>query len=200
MTESTIKCEYLIDNKRCQAIQDNEKGKSVRNRSCRNKLKDACCYACDSKEECEVSCGLFDSKEKLSERDKKVLETTPYDRGSTRDALIIFGLILMGIGFFVAIAMPYNINSSYTYYDPFTHRYETVTSTITVYGHPLGWVMDGVGFFILLIGLLTHPSHSAPYRRTFQGKVCGDCHFFGTEDCPRQEKLFNAMPCEDFTP
>jgi len=194
-----VKCEYLIDDGRCQAIQENEEGKSVRNKSCQNKLKDTCCYLCDLKRNCNVSCGLFD-KARLSEQDKKVLETVSHDKGSSREALIIFGFILMGIGLFVAFAMPYNINSSYSYYDPFTQRYETVTSTVTVYGHPIGWVFDGIGFLILLIGLMMHPNHSAPHRRTFQGKVCGDCHFFGKEDCPRNEKIYNAMPCEDFTP
>jgi hypothetical protein len=199
--KSTIKCEYLVDNKRCQAIKENKEGISVRNMSCTNKLKDACCYTCDSKEKCDVSCDLFD-KERLYEHDKSVFETTPYDKGSTRDDLIILGLVLMGIGLFVAVALPYPINSSYTYYNSFTYRYETVTSTITVYGHPIGWIPTGIGFFLLLIGLMTHPSGSKPSttRRTFRGKVCGDCHFFGAEDCPRQEKMFNAMPCEDFTP
>jgi hypothetical protein len=131
-----------------------------------------------------------------------VLEAIPYDRGSTRDVLIVLGLVLMGIGFFIAVAVPYNINSSYTYYDPLTYRYETITSTITVYGHPIGWALDGIGFLMLLVGLMIHPTgaKSSTTQRTFQGKVCGNCHFFGQEFCKRQEKLFNAMPCEDFTP
>lgn len=201
MTESTIKCEYLIENKRCRAIQENEGATSFRLKSCRNEPKDACCYLCDLKKECDVSCSLFD-EEKLSERDNMVLEAVPYDRGSARDGLIILGFILMVIGFFVAFAMPYNINSTYTYYDVFTNSYHTATSTITVYGHPFGWVLDGIGFFVLLMGLVTHPngSRASTTQRTFQGRVCGDCHFFGKEDCPRQEKIFNAMPCEDFTP
>jgi hypothetical protein len=118
-----------------------------------------------------------------------------------RNALIVLGFFIMVIGLFIAFAMPYNIDSSYTWYNPITERYETLTSTVTVYGHPIGFVLDGVGFFMLLIGLMMHPDGSKPSTtRTFQGKVCGDCHFFGAEDCPRQEKLFNAMPCEDFTP
>lgn len=118
-----------------------------------------------------------------------------------RIALIVIGFFIMIVGLLIAFAMPYNINSSYTWYNPITERYETVTSTATVYGHPVGWAIDGIGFFMLLIGLMIHPNGSKPsIQRTFQGKVCGNCYFFGKEDCKRQEKLFNAMPCEDYTP
>lgn len=120
---------------------------------------------------------------------------------SERITLIFLGFIIMVIGLLIAFAMPYNINSSYTYYNPITERYETVTSTVTIYGHPIGWAIDGIGFFMLLIGLMIHPNGSKPStQRTFQGKVCGNCYFFGKEECKRQEKLFNAMPCEDYTP
>jgi hypothetical protein len=118
-----------------------------------------------------------------------------------RNGLIFLGFIIMILGLFIAFAVPYNINSSYSYYNPIDGRYETVTSTVTVYGHPIGFVLDGVGFFMLLIGFMIHPNGSTPStQRAFQGKVCGNCHFFGKEECKRQEKLFNAMPCEDFTP
>jgi hypothetical protein len=116
-------------------------------------------------------------------------------------ALIILGFLIMVIGMVIAFTMPYNINSSYTYYNPFSKQYETVTSTVTVYGHPIGWVFDGIGFFMLLIGLMIHPNGSEPStQRAFQGKVCGNCYFFGKEDCKRKEKMFNSMPCEDYTP
>jgi len=118
-----------------------------------------------------------------------------------RNALIALGFFIMVIGSLIALAMPYDINSSYTWYNPMSERYETVTSTVTVYGHPIGWVIDGIGFLMLLTGLMIHPNDSKPSaQRTFSGKVCGDCYFFGKEDCKRHEKLFNAMPCEDFTP
>jgi hypothetical protein len=119
-----------------------------------------------------------------------------------KSGLIVIGIILMLIGLFVAFAVPYNIDSSYSYYDPFTNRYQTVTSTVTVYGHPVGWVLDGFGFFLFLGGLVAHPDGSQPATATrqFQGKVCGNCFFFGKEQCKKQEKIFNAMPCEDFTP
>ncbi len=118
-----------------------------------------------------------------------------------RNALIALGFFLTVVGTYIAFAVPYDIDSSYSYYDPISGRYETVTSTVTVYGHPIGFVLDFVGFVMLLIGLLMHPNGSKPStQRTFQGKVCGDCYFFGKEECSRQEKMFNAMPCEDFTP
>jgi len=118
-----------------------------------------------------------------------------------RNALLGFSIFLMFIGTIIAFALPYDITSEYTYYDPFTNRYETVTSTITVYGHPIGWVVDGIGFFIFLGALVIHPNGSKPStQRTFQGKVCGNCYWFGKEECKRKEKMFGAMPCEDFTP
>jgi hypothetical protein len=68
------------------------------------------------------------------------------------------------------------------------------------------YMMVGAVFFVLglaiyFIGKESDTTTQASYtQRTFQGKVCGNCHFFGKEDRIRQEKMFNAMPCEDFTP
>ena len=99
--------------------------------------------------------------------------------------------------------MPYDVNSSYTYYDPYSNRYRTETSTVTLYGNPSGWILDGIGFFMFFGGLMLHvndPQQPQATTRQFQGKVCGNCFFFGKEECKKQEKIFNAMPCEDFTP
>jgi hypothetical protein len=118
-----------------------------------------------------------------------------------RNALIVIGFFIMVIGLFVALAMPYDITSEYSWFNPISGRYETVRSKVTVYGHPMGWVLDGIGFFLLLIGLMIKPNGSAvSTTRAFYGKVCGNCHWFGKPECKRNEKIFNAMPCDDFTP
>lgn len=118
-----------------------------------------------------------------------------------RTALIALAFLLMGAGTVIAFAMPYDINSSFSWHNPVTGKYETSTTTVTVYGHPIGWAIDGIGFLILLVGLMVQPNGStSSTQRTFHGKVCGNCFFFGKEECKRKEKMFNAMPCEDFTP
>ena len=118
-----------------------------------------------------------------------------------RNLLLGFSILMMIIGTFIGFALPYSMTSEYSYYDPFTNRYQTMTTTITVYGHPIGWVIDGVGFFIFLGALMIKPEDFIPStQRTFQGKVCGNCYWFGKVECKRNEKLFNAMPCEDYTP
>jgi hypothetical protein len=68
--------------------------------------------------------------------------------------LIGLGLIIMIVGMYVSFAMPYEITSSYTWYNPISSRYETSTSTVTIHGHPMGYLVDGFGFFLLLIGLI----------------------------------------------
>jgi len=107
----------------------------------------------------------------------------------------------MVVGTFIGFAMPYDINSSYSWHNPISGKYETTTTSVTVYGHPIGWAIDGIGFLILLVSLMVQSdSSTSSTKRTFQGKVCGNCFFFGKEECKRKEKMFNAMPCEDFTP
>ncbi len=118
-----------------------------------------------------------------------------------RMMLIGAGVFLCIIGIFIAYAMPYDVESSYRYYNAYSRRYETITSTVTMYGHPAGWAFDGLGFLMILLGLIIQPNVSMlSTKRNFQGKVCGNCYLFGKGECKKQEKIFNAMPCEDFTP
>lgn len=118
-----------------------------------------------------------------------------------RTLLIGAGIFLCIIGGFVVFTLPYDVESSHQYYNAYSHRYETITSTVTLYGHPAGWVFDGIGVLMILAGLMMYPNGSIQStHRTFHGKVCGNCFMFGKEDCKRNEKMFNAMPCQDFTP
>jgi len=63
----------------------------------------------------------------------------------------------------------------------------------------VGFFLCVLGGVIYLIGEKSETVQASP-TRIFQGKVCGNCYFFGKKECKSQEKLFNAMPCEDFTP
>ena len=58
-------------------------------------------------------------------------------------------------------------------------------------------VLGGVGFIaigvvVVLLGVIAKP------KPKYQPKVCGNCLYFKTPECIREEKLPNAMPCENF--
>jgi hypothetical protein len=74
-----------------------------------------------------------------------------------KKVLIFFGLLICVAGMVVAFALPYQVTSSTQYHNPVMWRWETVTTTVTVYGHPIGFVLDGVGFLMFIGGLLVHP-------------------------------------------
>lgn len=55
-----LQCGYLSADKRsCTAINDVE-GQATRSQSCSAKAKDLCCYLCEKREICEISCSLQD--------------------------------------------------------------------------------------------------------------------------------------------
>lgn len=121
-------------------------------------------------------------------------------KSDLRNLCIGLGILLTILGSYIAFAAPYDMHSSFSYTDPFTGQPKTTYTTVTTYGNPMGFYIDGLGFILILIGFYMHTDYSTNQKRTFKGKVCGDCHFFGKEHCVREEKLYNAMPCEDFTP
>lgn len=63
METKDIECEYLLDNGLCKAVAENEVGKALRKESCVNELKSACCYLCDNRRSCAVSCDFLDTFE-----------------------------------------------------------------------------------------------------------------------------------------
>jgi len=65
-TNST-ECEYLIDNRFCRAITENEEGKDIRNKFCINEAKDFCCYLCADRETCEIGCTYLDKPEDVEQ-------------------------------------------------------------------------------------------------------------------------------------
>ena len=55
MKELDIQCDFL-QNGHCLAVKENEEGRVTREISCKNNVKDFCCYLCDSRKSCDVSC------------------------------------------------------------------------------------------------------------------------------------------------
>jgi hypothetical protein len=76
MVKTETQCEYLVDNRFCSAITENEEGKDVRNKSCTNEAKDFCCYLCADREICEISCTYLDKPEDMRQSKEIVLMRT----------------------------------------------------------------------------------------------------------------------------
>jgi hypothetical protein len=50
-------CEYLVGDDSCKAIRESDMG-AFRAEACHNEVKDACCYSCSLREQCDISCDL----------------------------------------------------------------------------------------------------------------------------------------------
>jgi len=110
--------------------------------------------------------------------------------------LIILGFFISVVGLFIGFCVPYTITQEIPMIDPYTGRHYTERYTITVYGHPSGFFLNGIGFLIILIGLFYKPTE----KTLPKPKVCGTCVWFGKPLCPRGEKIYSADPCESYTP
>jgi len=60
-----VQCEYL-NGDLCSAIVDGE-AKATRENSCRNSTKNLCCYLCDDRKSCTISCAYLDNPKELAE-------------------------------------------------------------------------------------------------------------------------------------
>ncbi|XHH08684.1 MAG: hypothetical protein ACFCUE_14115 [Candidatus Bathyarchaeia archaeon] len=49
-------CEYLNFDKTCTAFNDNQKAQASRQLKCRKEEKNTCCYLCDLRLQCTISC------------------------------------------------------------------------------------------------------------------------------------------------
>jgi hypothetical protein len=56
----------------CQAIIESKEGKVVREELCTNKLKNVCCYLCDNRESCEISCNYLSETEDVLKFKKNI--------------------------------------------------------------------------------------------------------------------------------
>jgi len=62
------KCEYLIDNFYCKAIDDISEGTAIRKKWCTRIPKNSCCYLCSRQDSCEISCNHLDKGEDKASR------------------------------------------------------------------------------------------------------------------------------------
>jgi len=75
MAKEALDCEYLIDGRLCNAINEQSEGKDVRKRFCTNDPKDYCCYLCSNRGSCEISCTFLDISHEGSGESKLSAET-----------------------------------------------------------------------------------------------------------------------------
>jgi hypothetical protein len=67
--KTDVECEYLAG-KSCKAVIKGE-GKKAREKGCSRRPKNLCCYLCDDKQSCGISCGFLGE---LGEQSEKVIE------------------------------------------------------------------------------------------------------------------------------
>lgn len=63
MSDLANSCEYHTPEATCLAIAENPKAKANREARCLNDEKSCCCYVCDSRRECIISCKYLGSIE-----------------------------------------------------------------------------------------------------------------------------------------
>ena len=54
---SKFECEYLVGDDSCRAVKESDWG-ALRAEACKNDVKDACCYLCSLRKNCEICCDL----------------------------------------------------------------------------------------------------------------------------------------------
>jgi hypothetical protein len=58
--KKVVRCEYLLNNRFCRAVIEDDEGRMAREESCKNELKNYCCYSCINQKLCEISCNYLD--------------------------------------------------------------------------------------------------------------------------------------------
>ena len=113
-----------------------------------------------------------------------------------KNGLMILGILMCLVGLAVAVALPISYISSASVRNPLNGRYQTVTTTVTGYGHPAGYAVASVGFMFLLAGGLSRIDEIT--KSTSEMLTCGKCGAFGTEHCVLKVQSSNALVCEKF--
>jgi hypothetical protein len=90
---STIDCEFIVDNQLCGSIVEDEEGKAARQKGCSQSVKNMCCYLCDHRESCEISCNYLDKSDASQSIGQKTLnidqETREYHERIERLAVLL---------------------------------------------------------------------------------------------------------------
>jgi len=77
---SAFDCEYLVGDDSCGAVKETDMG-ALRAEACRNEVKDACCYLCNLRRECDIGCDLPRAQRTRKESKSK----RPPERNTTFD-------------------------------------------------------------------------------------------------------------------
>lgn len=87
VTKAASDCKYLEVNRFCGALSENEEGRAVREESCRNESKNLCCYLCEERDTCEVSCNYLGN---VATSAITSSETIPTPTSSPGSSLVVF--------------------------------------------------------------------------------------------------------------
>lgn len=75
----SIECEYLVGDDSCRAVKESDMG-ALRKDACQNEIKDACCYLCELRKDCDIECDLLDLRKTGEEPEKTACdEAMPFD-------------------------------------------------------------------------------------------------------------------------
>jgi hypothetical protein len=105
MKKTALDCEFLVDDSLCKAVE-NEEGKLIRENSCANESKNACCYLCDNQDSCEVSCDYLGKPKDVTKSNKRAKHTqkpTASALGKTDDSISTLASQIMNIGYYGAL-------------------------------------------------------------------------------------------------
>lgn len=70
---STLDCEFLVDNQLCGSIVEDEEARAAREKGCLQSVKNMCCYRCEHRESCEISCNYLDKPDASQSTGQKTL-------------------------------------------------------------------------------------------------------------------------------
>lgn len=76
-------CEFLVGDDSCRAVKESDMG-ALRKDKCQNTIKDACCYKCSLRTDCEIGCDLLDKtdEEEVPEKSQPVEQDVASDYDS----------------------------------------------------------------------------------------------------------------------
>ncbi|MEM3714648.1 MAG: hypothetical protein QXF82_06850 [Nitrososphaeria archaeon] len=73
MPKEPAECKYLVDGRLCKAVMEQSEGRDVRKEFCKNSRKDYCCYLCEYREKCEISCSFLDTPKETKIPDTRII-------------------------------------------------------------------------------------------------------------------------------
>lgn len=126
-----VDCEYFFEGK-CKSEVDLI---AIRGDDCRNKVKDVCCYTCNFKEECKISCDFMEAEEKDIEDIQGLKKEESVELSSIgwgRSFFIAFKSMV--IGFLIALIwITTHIFISFALFTQFYHQSYYPTSQIDLF-------------------------------------------------------------------